>query len=58
MMFASHDVAVTKTCAGRNETVARLFPLYTSSKEVTMAGILMWLMGVPLIVIILLYLIF
>jgi len=26
--------------------------------EVTMAGILMWLMGVPLVVIILLYLIF
>jgi len=35
-----------------------LFPLDTSHMEVTMAGILMWLMGVPLVVIILLYLIF
>jgi hypothetical protein len=36
-----------------------LVPFWTlSNMEVTMAGILMWLMGVPLIVIVLLYLIF
>jgi hypothetical protein len=33
-------------------------PFATQAKEATMAGILLWLMGVPLIVIIILYLLF
>jgi len=47
-----------KLCAGWNESVAEIVPSVTSNTEVTMAGILLWLMGVPLIVIILLYLLF
>jgi len=45
-------------CSYGTNASAQLFLLRTHTKEATMAGILMWLMGVPLVVIILLYLIF
>jgi hypothetical protein len=48
-----------KTCKAGNEIVAPMVPFATFAQGDTfMAGILLWLMGVPLIVIILLYLIF
>jgi hypothetical protein len=51
--------AVMKTCSRGNEIVAAKVPCATSTQgEAFMAGILLWLMGVPLIVILLLYLIF
>jgi hypothetical protein len=50
---------MVKTCARGNETAAAMVPCTTFVQgDAFMAGILMWLMGVPLIVIILLYLIF
>jgi hypothetical protein len=48
-----------KTCAAGNETVEAMVPCTTLAQgDKFMPGILLWLMGVPLIVIILLYLIF
>jgi hypothetical protein len=49
----------SETCAHGNEIAARLFLRETFCQgDASMAGILLWLMGVPLLVILLLYLIF
>jgi hypothetical protein len=54
MRFSSKD---GKPYAGGNETVVQWFLLSTCIQgDAIMAGILLWLMGVPLIVIVLLYL--
>ena len=50
-------VRVHVLCSG-NEIVWRLFSVGLNQTRCIVAGILLWLMGVPLIVIILLYLIF
>jgi hypothetical protein len=48
-----------KTCSAGNEIVAGMVPCTTSDQgDAFMAGILLWLMGVPLIVILILYLLF
>jgi hypothetical protein len=49
-----------KLCSGGNKISAGIVPLHDGAcKDIKgMAGILLWLMGVPLVVIILLYLLF